>query len=73
MLVRQVKKSDTRRRHSPCQTPPGAQVALQRCPILPVSKSIFSVPREAQAVNVQPRRRGCVNAGNVMTENAGEK
>ena len=44
--MRQLKKSNTRRHHSPCQisqTAQVAQVAPQRCPILSVSKSNLSV------------------------------
>jgi len=41
------------------QTPLGARVALQRCPILPTDKSTIKVSCISSAVNVQSLRRNC--------------
>ena len=44
-MLQNKEKSDTRRYHSPCQTSRSARVALQRCPILCVSKATTIIPR----------------------------
>ena len=54
-------RKERRRRwhHSSCKTSQGALVALQQSHILPVSKSMYSVPCAYPVVNVQPARRRC--------------
>ena len=54
-----IKKSDTYWYHSSRKTSWNALFALQQSHILPMSKSLFSVPYACYVVNVQPVRPGC--------------
>ena len=54
-----MKRAIPFRYHSSRQTSSGARVALQRCPILQMSKSSLSVACHFYHVNVQSARRGC--------------